>query len=72
MSYELDRAFWGDETPLPPTTSQQERRAAVRAADYVAGRHPNLTGGQLATDPIIRAGLLELLDALGLKGALNA
>ncbi|MGY4901124.1 hypothetical protein [Streptomyces sp. 900116325] len=71
-SYETDRAFWGDETTLPPTTDDQERRAAIRTADYVAGQHPNLTGDQLATDPIIRAGLLELLGALGLKETRNA
>jgi hypothetical protein len=67
VSYELDRAFWGDETALPPTTGDQERRAAIRTADFVAGEHPHFTGDQLATDPIIRAGLLELLGALGLS-----
>lgn len=83
MSYELDRAFWGDETPLPPTTSQQERRAAVRAADYVAAQHPHqlddtkpdVAGRELATDPLIQAGLLELLDKLGIqtiRGTRNA
>ncbi|WP_030917478.1 hypothetical protein [Streptomyces sp. NRRL B-24720] len=75
MSFETDRAFWGDETPLPPTTTNQERRAAIRAADYVAGQYAHLTGAQLATDPIIHAGLRELLAALGLqtsKGNPNA
>jgi hypothetical protein len=75
VSYELDRAFWGDETPLPPITTDQERRTAVRAADFVAAEHPHplddtkpdVAGRELATDPLIRAGLLELLDALGIQ-----
>lgn len=52
------------------------RAAAVHAADHVAARHPHplddvmpkLAGRQLAADPVIAAGLLELLDALGLRG----
>ena len=75
MSYELDRAFWGDESPLPPITTDQERRTAVRTADFVASEHPHplddtkpdVAGRELATDPLIRAGLLELLDALGIQ-----
>ncbi|MFE7237255.1 hypothetical protein [Streptomyces sp. NPDC057580] len=75
MSYETDRAFWGDETPLPPTTTDQERRAAVRAADYVAAQHPHpaddtmphFAGRELAMNPLVHVGLRELLDALGLN-----
>lgn len=49
------------------------RRAAVRIADGVAAEHPHplddvmpkLAGRQLAQDPAVSAGLLELLDAIG-------
>lgn len=52
-----------------------ERRAAIRAADHVAAEHPDprddvmpkLAGRELAKNPDAAAGVLELLDALGLR-----
>jgi hypothetical protein len=52
-----------------------ERRAAVRVADQFGRENPHeldelmpkLAGRELAKDPAIAAGVLELLDQLGLK-----
>jgi hypothetical protein len=54
---------------------QMERAAAVHIADRVAAEHPHPldelmprhAGRLLAADPAVNAGVLELLDALGLK-----
>lgn len=48
------------------TSRRQRRAAAVHIADQVATQHPRLTAEELAADPVIAAGLRELLDALGL------
>jgi hypothetical protein len=53
---------------------QMGRAAAVHIADRVAAEHPHpldelmprLAGRQLAADPVVSAGVLELLDAIGL------
>lgn len=55
-------------------TRRQRRAAAVYCADRIAAEHPSpldelmpkLAGRQLAQDPAIAAGVLELLDVLGL------
>lgn len=55
-------------------TAGQARAAAVHVADRIATEHPHklddlmprLAGRQLAADPVIAAGVRELLDALGL------
>lgn len=59
---------------LAELTADQTRRASVHVADRIAAEHPHplddlmprLAGRQLATDPVIAAGLLELLDQLGI------
>jgi hypothetical protein len=58
-------------------TFRQTRAAAVHVADRIAAEHPHeldelmpkLAGKQLARQPAIAAGVLELLDALGLAAA---
>lgn len=53
----------------------EHRRAAVRVADQIGREHPDprddlmpkLVGRELAHDPVIAAGVLKLLDQLGLK-----
>jgi hypothetical protein len=53
----------------------EHRRAAVRVADQLGREHPHelddlmpkLAGRELAQEPAIAAGVLELLDQLGLK-----
>lgn len=55
-------------------TRRQQRAAAVHCADRIAAEHPSplddvmpkLAGKQLAQQPAIAAGVLELLDVLGL------
>lgn len=55
-------------------TARQTRAAAVHCADRIAAEHPHplddvmpkLAGKQLAQQPAIAAGVLELLDVLGL------
>lgn len=55
--------------------ADERRRAAVRIADQIAAEHPDprddlmpkLVGRELAKDPEIAAGVLELLDQLGLR-----
>ncbi|HEY9372842.1 hypothetical protein [Streptomyces sp.] len=57
-------------------TAAQQRAAAVHVADRIAAEHPHplddvmprLAGRQLAADPVIAAGVRELLAALGLLG----
>lgn len=52
-------------------------RAAIHLADRVAAEHPHeldgtmprLAGRLLGRDPLVAAGLLELLDALGIRTA---
>jgi hypothetical protein len=65
-----------DYGPKPPTAKQGElRRAAVRIADHSGAGHPHpldedmprIAGAVLAKDPAIAAGVLELLDALGIR-----
>lgn len=58
----------------PDEWQRIERAAAVRIADQVGAEHPHplddlmprLAGKQLGQDPVIAAGVLELLDAIGL------
>lgn len=58
----------------PEERRRLERAAAVRLADQVAAEHPHplddlmprLAGRQLGQDPVIAAGVQELLDAIGL------
>ncbi|MEU5477524.1 hypothetical protein [Streptomyces mirabilis] len=60
-----------------PTTAQadEQRRAAVRIADQFGKEHPHpldnedpaQAGQELAMDPAIAAGFLELLDQLGIR-----
>ena len=47
-------------------TRRQRRAAAVHVADRIAAEHPHLTAAELAADLTIRAGLRDLLAALGL------
>jgi hypothetical protein len=55
-------------------TFRQTRAAAVHVADRIAAEHPHeldelmpkLAGKQLARQPAVAAGVLELLDVLGL------
>lgn len=47
-------------------TRRQRRAAAVHIADRIAAEHPHLTAAELAADPTVRAGLRDLLNALGL------
>jgi hypothetical protein len=66
---ELDQHVLGD-TAINPALM---RRAAVHLADRIAAQHPTelddlapeYSGRLLAQDPTIRAGLRELLDAIG-------
>ena len=54
--------------------ADQLRAAAVHVADRIAAEHPHplddvmpkLAGRLIAQDPAVTAGVLELLDALGL------
>lgn len=56
-------------------TADQQRAASVHIADRIAGEHPHplddvmprLAGRLIAKDPAVTAGVLELLDALGLS-----
>jgi hypothetical protein len=66
---EIDTLGVGPVTSLPPTL---QRAAAIRIADQVAAENPNplddtmpkLAGRLLAKDPVVAAGLRELLDAV--------
>ncbi|MGW0584466.1 hypothetical protein ACWD25_53215 [Streptomyces sp. NPDC002920] len=66
---ELDQHVLGDTT----IDGGLHRRAAVHLADRIAAQHPSpldglapeYAGRLLAQDPTIRAGLRELLDAIG-------
>ncbi|MFI6491272.1 hypothetical protein [Streptomyces sp. NPDC050564] len=68
----------GDALAVSDIDPKLLRRAAVRVADQIAVEHPHeldelmpkLAGRQLAKDPAIAAGLLELIDALGLRRGL--
>lgn len=60
---------------IPPKASPEEaRKAAVHVADRVAAEHPHaldddmpkLAGRLTGRDPVVAAGLRELLAALGL------
>ena len=54
-----------------------QRAAAVHVADRIAAKHPHpldeqmpkLAGRLIGRDPIVAAGVLELLDALGIRAA---
>jgi hypothetical protein len=60
---ELETHGLGDTT----VTTTQQRAAAVHIADRIAADHPNLTAAEIAATPALAAGLLELLDQLGLR-----
>lgn len=47
-------------------TGRQRRAAALHVADRIAAENPQLTAAELAANPLITAGLRELLNALGL------
>jgi len=59
----------------PGEQADMERRAAVHVADQVGAEHPHhlddedprQAGRELAKDPAIAAGVLELLDAIGIR-----
>lgn len=59
----------------PADRRRMERAAAVHVADRVAAEHPDprdglmpkLAGRELAHNPVARADVLELLDAIGLR-----
>ncbi|MER6350571.1 hypothetical protein ABT186_01640 [Streptomyces sp. NPDC001634] len=61
------------------STTREIRAAAVHVADRIAAEHPHplddtmpkLAGRLLAKDPIVAAGILELLDAIGLRPAMG-
>ena len=63
--------------PDPARRREMERAAAVHAADRIAAEHPHaldgvmpkLAGRTVAHDPEARAGLLLLLDVLGITPA---
>ncbi|MFD9463525.1 hypothetical protein [Streptomyces sp. NPDC060027] len=65
----------GDGLTVGLVNTAEQRRAAVRAADQIAAEHPDerddlmprLAGRELAKDPAIAAGVLELLAQLGIK-----
>lgn len=56
-------------------TAAEQRAAAIRVADHIAAEHPSdiddlfprHAGRQLAHDPAIAAGVLELLAALDIR-----
>jgi hypothetical protein len=58
-----------------PTDADLARRAAVHVADQIAAEHPHplddvmprIAGAVIAKDPVIAAGVLELLAALGIR-----
>jgi hypothetical protein len=60
-----------------PTTSEaaDQRQAAIRIADHIGAKHPHplddvmprIAGAVIAKDPVIAAGVLELLAALGIR-----
>lgn len=53
----------------------EQRKASVHVADRIAAEHPHplddqmpkLAGRLIGRDPVVAAGVLELLDALGLR-----
>jgi hypothetical protein len=71
MAVEL--ADYGPKPSIPDAVLQ--RRAAVRIADHIGAEHPHplddedpaQAGRELAMDPVIAAGVLELLAALGIR-----
>lgn len=50
-----------------PVDKQALRKAAVTLAGQIADLYPELTAYELAKDPGITVGLLELLDAIGYR-----
>ncbi|MFD9284884.1 hypothetical protein ACFWD7_48050 [Streptomyces mirabilis] len=65
-----------DYGPKPtPAEAAEQRKAAVRIADQFGVEHPHplderlprLAGQELAMNPAIAAGVLELLDQLGIR-----
>lgn len=50
---------------VDPVDEDQIRQAAINVAGRVAALYPELTATELAADPVITVGLLELLDAIG-------
>jgi hypothetical protein len=65
-----------DYGPKPTTSEQAElRQAAIRIADHIGAEHPHpldeemprIAGAVIAKDPVIAAGVLELLAALGIR-----
>lgn len=71
---ELDQHVLALDSIHPEAQQQINRRAAVNVADRIASEHPHaldllmpkLAGRTLAKDPAIAAGVLELLETLGL------
>ncbi|MER8004826.1 hypothetical protein [Streptomyces sp. NPDC094149] len=53
----------------------EQRKASVHVADRIAAEHPHplddqmpkLAGRLIGRDPVVAAGVLELLEALGLR-----
>jgi hypothetical protein len=65
-----------DYSPKPTTAkADEQRQAAVRIADQFGKEHPHPqdvkdpreAGRELAKDPVIAAGVLELLAKLGIR-----
>lgn len=62
---------------VEPLTVDQRRAAAVHLADRIATEHPHplddlmprLAGRLVAANPVVAAGVRELLDALGLEAS---
>jgi hypothetical protein len=69
----IELADYGPKPTIPDAVLQ--RRAAVRIADQIGAEHPHpldeymprIAGAVLAKDPVIAAGVLELLAALGIR-----
>lgn len=69
----IELADYGPKPAIPD--AELERRAAVRIADQFGREHPHpqdvedpaQAGRELAKDPVIAAGLLELADKLGIR-----
>jgi len=67
-----------DYGPKPSTADAAlQRQAAIRIADHIGAKHPHphpqddedpaQAGRELAKDPVIAAGVLELLAKLGIR-----
>jgi hypothetical protein len=65
-----------DYGPKPATSDAAlQRQAAIRIADQIAAEHPHpldeymprVAGAVIAKDPVVAAGVLELLAALAIR-----